>query len=159
MFLCDHLGLYYIFYIYNYEMMMMGMREWGRAVVGERGSVNPWQYLHRFFLMSLSISGSGSGSGQPLQLVKEWQTGTLFNRTGVVPVRLNTVYALNRLHPTGLEPGPPALYLAELTSLPLIQYSLYAQDLLYVPVPLSSARQHPWYSADPNPVPPSQRRR
>ena len=59
MFLCDHLGLYYIFYIYNYEMMMMGMREWGRAVVGERGSVNPWQYLHRCFLMSLSISGSG----------------------------------------------------------------------------------------------------
>ena len=48
-----------------------------------------------------------------------WQTGTLFNRTGVVPVRLNTVYALNRLHPTGLEPGPPALYLAKLTSLAL----------------------------------------
>ena len=56
-----------------------------------------------------------------------WQTGTLYNRAGVAPVRLNTVYALNRLHPTGLEPGPPALYLAELTSLPLIQYSLYAQ--------------------------------
>ena len=60
MFLCDHLGLYCnFFYIYNYEMMMRRMREWGRAVVGERGSVNPWQYLHRCFLMSLSISGSG----------------------------------------------------------------------------------------------------
>ena len=66
--------------------------------------------------------------GQPLQHVRVWwQTGTLYNRAGVAPVRLNTVYALNRLHPTGLEPGPPALYLAELTSLPLIQYSLYAQ--------------------------------
>ena len=48
-----------------------------------------------------------------------WQTGTLYNRAGVAPVRLNTVYALNRLHPTGLEPGLPALYLAELTSLAL----------------------------------------
>ena len=56
-----------------------------------------------------------------------WQTGTLFNRTGVVPVRLNTVYAFNRLHLTGLEPGPPALYLAELTSLPRLTVSLYAQ--------------------------------
>ena len=114
--------------------MMMGMREWGRAVVGERDSVNPWQYLHRFFLISLSISGSGfllsARLPGPAPAACEgvvWQTGTLFNRTGVVPVRLNTVYALNRLHPTGLEPGPPALYLAELTSLPLIQYSLYAQ--------------------------------
>jgi len=36
-----------------------------------------------------------------------WQTGTLVNRAGVVPVRLNTVYALNRLQLTGLEPGHP----------------------------------------------------
>ena len=48
-----------------------------------------------------------------------WQTGTLVNRAGVAPVRLNKVYALNRLHPTGLKLGPPAEYLAELTSLAL----------------------------------------
>ena len=44
---------------------------------------------------------------------------TLANLEGVAPTRLNMVYALNRLHPTGLEPGPPAQYLAELTSLAL----------------------------------------
>ena len=53
----------------------------------------------------------------PCRLMRvRWQTGTLYNRTGVVPVRLNTVYALNRLQLTGLEPGPPAQYLADLTS-------------------------------------------
>ena len=58
--------------------------------------------------------------GRPLQVARvRWQTGTLYNRAGVAPVRLNTVYAFNRLHPTGLEPGLPALYLAELTSLAL----------------------------------------
>ena len=44
---------------------------------------------------------------------------TLANLEGVAPMRLNMVYALNRLHPTGLEPGPPAQYLAKLTSLAL----------------------------------------
>ena len=35
-----------------------------------------------------------------------WQTGPLCNRSGVEPVRLNTVYAFNRLLlPAGLEPG------------------------------------------------------
>ena len=58
--------------------------------------------------------------GRPLQVVRVWRrTGTLFNRAGVVPVRFNTVYALNRLHPTGLEPGLPAQYLAELAFLAL----------------------------------------
>ena len=61
-----------------------------------------------------------SSLGRPLQVVRVWwQTGTRVNRAGVVPVRLNTVYALNRLQPTGLGPGPPAQYLAELTSLAL----------------------------------------
>ena len=64
-----------------------------------------------------------------------WQTGTLVNRAGVVPVRLNTVYAFNRLHPTGLEPGPPALYLAELTSLPrLTVFPLRADKRVGSPV-------------------------
>ena len=61
-----------------------------------------------------------SSLDRTLQSVRVWwQTGTLVNRTGVAPVRLNKVYALNQLHPTGLEPGPPTQYLAEPTSLAL----------------------------------------
>ena len=82
--------------------------------------------VHQFFLILLSGSRIGfllflrASLGRPLQVVRVWwRTGTLFNRAGVVPVRFNTVYALNRLHPTGLEPGLPAQYLAELTSLAL----------------------------------------
>ena len=73
-----------------------------------------WLFQDQVFVFLLS------SLGRPLQAMRVWwQTGTLYNRAGVAPVRLNTVYALNRLHPTGLEPGPPALYLAELTSLAL----------------------------------------
>ena len=58
-----------------------------------------------------------------------WQTGPLFNRTGVEPVRLNTVYAFNRLLlPAGLEPGAFRT-IPSRTDLPIpfIQYSLYVQ--------------------------------
>ena len=75
------------------------------------------------FLIFLAVPGSGFCVSAiipgPSPMRVWWQTGTLYNRAGVAPVRLNTVYALNRLHPTGLEPGLPALYLAELTSLAL----------------------------------------
>ena len=79
-----------------------------------RFSSYSWLFQDQVFVFLLSSLGC------PLQAMKVWwQTGTLYNRAGVAPVRLNTVYALNRLHPTGLKPGPPALYLAEMTSLAL----------------------------------------
>ena len=74
--MCDHLGLYYTFNTYNYEMMMM-MKEWSRAVVGESDSVNPWQYLHRFphipvlYQVQAFLFLLGS-LGQPLQLMEVW---------------------------------------------------------------------------------------
>ena len=53
-----------------------------------------------------------------------WQTGTLFNRTGVVPVRLNTVYAFNRLLlSAGLEPGALRT-IPSRTDLPRPSYSI-----------------------------------
>ena len=74
---CVTILVFITFYTYNYEMMMMGMKEWGRAVVGERDSVNPWQYLHRFSsypcLYQVQAFCFLLGSlGQPLQLVKVW---------------------------------------------------------------------------------------
>ena len=84
--------------------------------VAVRQSVSSYSWLFQDQVFVFLLSSLGC----PLQAMKVWwQTGTLYNRAGVAPVRLNTVYALNRLHPTGLEPGPPALYLAELTSLAL----------------------------------------
>ena len=65
-----------------------------------------------FFLILLPITGSGfscllQGSLGLLPAgYMRWQTGPLCNRSGVEPVRLNTVYAFNRLLlPAGLEPG------------------------------------------------------
>ena len=85
-----------------------------RGSTAVRFSSYSWLFQDQVFVFLLSSLGC------PLQAMKVWwQTGTLYNRAGVAPVRLNTVYALNRLHPTGLEPGLPALYLAELTSLAL----------------------------------------
>ena len=69
----------------------------------------------RYFCFSAILPGPSPAGSERVW----WRTGTLFNRAGVVPVRFNTVYALNRLHPTGLEPGLPAQYLADLAFLAL----------------------------------------
>ena len=73
-----------------------------RGSTAVRFSSYSWLFQDQVFVFLLSSLGC------PLQAMKVWwQTGTLYNRAGVALVRLNTVYAFNRLHPTGLEPGYP----------------------------------------------------
>ena len=66
---------------------------------------------YSFSSFSRPETGSGFWSsarhpGPPPPRIMKWQTGPLYNRSGVEPVRLHTVYAFNRpLLPAGLEPG------------------------------------------------------
>ena len=80
---------------------------------------------YSFSSFSRPETGSGFWSsarlpGPPPPRIMKWQTGPLYNRSGVEPVRLHTVYAFNRPRlPAGLEPGYPPLYLADKTFLHL----------------------------------------
>ena len=82
----------------------------------ERGEVDREVYMAVFCSFSSSSrpeTGSGFWSsarlpGPPPPRIMKWQTGPLYNRSGVEPVRLHTVYAFNRpLLPAGLEPVTP----------------------------------------------------
>ena len=73
----------------------------------------------RYFCFSAILPGPSPAGSERVW----WRTGTLFNRAGVVPVRFNTVYALNRLHPTGLEPGLSRT-IPSRTGLPRPSYSI-----------------------------------
>ena len=93
----------------HYYSMMIDEGEDG-AGGGRQGGI----YMAVFCSFSSSSrpeTGSGFCSsarlpGPPPPQIMRWQTGPLYNRSGVEPVRLNTVYAFNRLLlPAGLEPG------------------------------------------------------
>ena len=95
--------------------------------------------------------------GPPPPQIMRWQTGPLYNRSGVEPVRLNTVYAFNRpLLPAGLEPGTSPT-IPSRQDLPAPSYSP-PSTCKHVGSPVWSTtirlvKQLPQHSAGPNPPP------
>ena len=88
-------------FIHRYYSMMMVRVKCGtgrssgsrirriRGSTAVRFSSYSWLFQDQVFVFLLS------SLGRPLQAMRVWwQTGTLYNRAGVAPVRLNTVYAL-----------------------------------------------------------------
>ena len=96
LFLPDHLGLYSLHIVSTLQYDEGEGDGWNRAVFGERFDSVESIAVPQFFLILLVWIQDRvfvllqASLGRPLQVCERvwWQTGTLFNRAGVVPVRL-----------------------------------------------------------------------